>query len=103
MHQDLNHLMEKYEEMTRKIGMSSSIDNLLNNIDLPYNKGMMMVPLLPKFKVSHMELYDWSRGPVEYLGTFKARMTLHGFPKVITYRAFPSILKGISRGWFEAL
>lgn len=103
MHKDLSHLMEKYEGMARKISTSSSIDNLLNNTDFPNNNEIMMVPLLPTFRVSHLELYDGSRDPVEHLETFKVHMTLHIFPREIACRAFPLTLKSVSKGWFRAL
>lgn len=64
MHQDLRHLMDKYEEKAKKIGMSSSVDTLLNDNDLTYNTEIMAVPLPPKFKVPQMELYDRYKDPV---------------------------------------
>lgn len=35
MHNDLCNLMDKYKEMTKRIGTLSSVYHLLNNIDLP--------------------------------------------------------------------
>lgn len=102
MHQDLRNLMDKYE-MAKRIGTSSSIDHLLNNTDLPYNAEIMMVPFQPKFKVLKIELYDGSENPIEHLETFKAHMTLHGFPGEIVCQTFPLTLKGVAKGWFGAL
>lgn len=50
-----------------------------------------------------MEMYDRTRHPLEYLETFKAHITLHGFPKEITCRAFPLTLRGLARVWFRSL
>lgn len=44
MHQDLCNIKEKYEEMSKKKGTSSSVHHLLNSIDLPYITEIMMVP-----------------------------------------------------------
>ncbi|XP_042972962.1 uncharacterized protein LOC122304763 [Carya illinoinensis] len=63
----------------------------------------MAVPLLPKFKVLSINLYDGSKDHVEHLETFKAHMTLHEFLAEIAFRAFPLTLRGTTLGWFEAL
>lgn len=70
IHYSLRHLMDKYEKMATKMGTSSSIENLLNNTDLPYSIKKMMVPLLSKFKVPQMKLYDGSKDSVKHLETF---------------------------------
>lgn len=103
MHQELHSLMKKYEEMAKKMGASLSVDQLLTSTDLPYNAEVMAAPLPPKFKVTQMEMYDGSKDPLEHLETFKAYMTLHGFPREVAYKAFPLKLKGEARGWFGAL
>lgn len=55
IHQDLHHLMDIYEKMAIKIYASSSIDSLLNRIDLSYNAKIITVSMLTKFK-THMNL-----------------------------------------------
>lgn len=103
MHHDLQSLMEKYEEMAKKIGTSSSINLLLSSTNLPFSAEIIVVPLLSKFKVPSIDLYDGAKDPVEHLETFKAHMTLHGFPGKISCRAFPLTLKGMVRSWFGTL
>lgn len=103
MHQALHHLMEKYEEMSRKIGTSFSVDTILNNTNLPYSREIMVVPLPLKLKVLKMELYDESKDPVKHLETFKVHMNLHGSFEEIACKAFSLNLKGIARGWFGPL
>lgn len=83
--------------MARKIGASSSVNNLLNNTDLAYSIEIMMVLLSQKFKVPQIELYDRSKNLVEYLNTFKAHMSLHNFSEEIACQAFPLTLKGVVR------
>lgn len=48
-------------------------------------------------------MYNGSKDPMEHLETYKAHMTLHGFFGKIACMAFPLTLKGMTRGWFEAL
>ncbi|XP_041019355.1 uncharacterized protein LOC121261165 [Juglans microcarpa x Juglans regia] len=95
--------MDKYEEMTKKIGTSSLVDQLLSNTNMPFSAEIMAMPLPPKFKVLLVDLYDGSKDPVEHLKTFKSHMTLHRFLGEIACRAFPLTLKGLARGWFETL
>lgn len=60
---ELHNLIDKYEEMARKMGASSSMDQLLTSTDLPYNAKVMAMPLPPKFRVAQMDMFDRSRDP----------------------------------------
>ncbi|KAF5455257.1 hypothetical protein F2P56_024855 [Juglans regia] len=75
----------------------------LVSTDLPYNMGVMAVPLPTKFKIPQIEVYDETEDSLEYLETFKTHMTLHSFPGEIACRVFPLTLKGPARAWFESL
>lgn len=59
--------MDKYEEMARRIGSSSPVDKLLTSTNLSYSTEIMVMPLLPKFKVPQVKIYDWSKDPIEHL------------------------------------
>lgn len=72
MHLELQELGDKYAEIIIWVGAPPTVDQLLVSTDLPYSIGVMVVPLLPKFKLPQMEL--------EHLNTFKAHLTLHSFP-----------------------
>ncbi|XP_040988994.1 uncharacterized protein LOC121236616 [Juglans microcarpa x Juglans regia] len=48
-------------------------------------------------------MYNEARDPLEHLETFRAHMTLHGFPGEVACIAFPLILKGLARVWFKSL
>lgn len=98
MHHDLRKLMDKYEEMTKKIGTSFTVDQLLSSTNLPFCVEIMAIPLPPKFKVPSIDIYDESKDSMEYLKTLKAHITLHRFPGEITCMVFPLTLKGITRG-----
>lgn len=51
LHDELRSLIDKNKEMAKKMGESTSMDQLLNRTDLLYNEEVMAVSLLPKFKV----------------------------------------------------
>ncbi|XP_035545937.1 uncharacterized protein LOC118348424 [Juglans regia] len=103
LHHNVCSLIGKYEELAKKIGTSSSVDQLLFSTNLPFSAKIMTMPLTGKFKVPSMDLYDGSKDPVEHFETFKAHMTLHRFSEEIMCRAFLLTLKGSARGWFGAL
>lgn len=74
--------MDKYEEMAKKIGTSSLVEQLQTSTNLPYSAKIMAVPLPPKFKVPTIDMYDGSEDLMEHLETFKSHMTLHEFPRI---------------------
>ncbi|XP_040996195.1 uncharacterized protein LOC121242392 [Juglans microcarpa x Juglans regia] len=103
LHHDVCSLMDKYEEMAKKIGTSSSVHQLLSNTNLSFSAEIMAMPLPPKFKISLVDLYDGSKDPVEYLETFKTHMTFHRSQGEVACDAFALTLKGSTRGWFGTL
>lgn len=103
MHLKLHELRDKYAKMIRWIGTMSTVDQLLTSTDLPYNIEVMAVPLPLRFKVSQIDVYDGSRHPLEQLETFEAHMTLHGFLREVTCRAFPLTLMGMTKAWFRSM
>lgn len=103
LHDELRNLVDKYEEMAKKMGGSSLVEQLFNCTDQPYSAEVMAIPLPSKLKVLQIEMYDGSRDPVDHLKNFKVHMTLHGFPGKIACRAFRLTLKGMALGWFGAL
>lgn len=85
IHLELWELGDKYMDMAKQMGMPSTMDQLLISTDLLYRAGVMVIPLPPMFKVSHMEVYDRSKDPLEQLKTFKVHMTLNSFLGKIAY------------------
>lgn len=78
-----NNLVNKNEEMAKKMWGSSSLEQLLNCMDLHYSAEVMVEPLLPKFKILQIEMYDRSQDPVDHLENFKVHMTFHDFSREI--------------------
>ncbi|KAF5481765.1 hypothetical protein F2P56_002393 [Juglans regia] len=99
----LRNLKGKYEEIARKLGTLSTMDQLHTSTGLPYMEEVMAVPIPPKFKVLAIEIYDGERDPLKHLETFRAHMTLHGFPGEVACRAFPLTFKGPACVWFISL
>lgn len=58
MKDELHNLWGKYEEIAKKVGTSSSVDQLLACIGLTYIEEVMVVPLSLKFRILTMKLYD---------------------------------------------
>lgn len=70
---------------------------------MPYSAEIMAMSLLPKFKVSQIEMYDESKNPIDHLEIFNECITFHSFPTEIACKAFALILRGMARGWFRNL
>lgn len=65
--------------MEKLIEGLSTTNQLLHWIDLPYNDELIMVPLLSKYKVPHVELYDGPQDPVDHLTNFKAHTIFYNY------------------------
>lgn len=100
MHDELRSLVDKYELMAKRMGSSSSVEQFLTRTDHPYSEEVMAIPLLAKFKVPQIDLYDRSKNPIDHLKNFKAHMTFHGFPGEVACR-LPIYTKGNSAGMVQ--
>lgn len=90
-------------EMTKKVGASSLVDQIITSTNLLYSAEVMAMPLPPKFRIPQIDLYDGSWDLLEYLNNFNAHMTLHRFLGKIACRTFPLTLKGATLTWFVSL
>lgn len=52
------------------------VDQLINETYLPYSARVMNIPFPSHFKVSHIDMYDGSAEPMEYLENLKVHTTL---------------------------
>lgn len=59
------------------------VDDLLLNTNLPFTKRVMRFPLLEKFKVPHIKMYNGSDDPAEHLVTYQTHHVLHRTPDEI--------------------
>ena len=77
--------------------VSSDLDNLVHQIDSPFNTFINSFPLPPKFRISQVENYDGNKDPLDHLESFKTLMHFQGIPNEIMCKAFPTTLKGPTR------
>ena len=83
--------------------VSSDLNELVHQTDLPFTTPVTSFPFPPKFRMPQVETYDWSKDPLDYLELFKALMHLQGIADEIMCWAFPTTLKGPARIWFSRL
>ena len=83
--------------------MSSDLDDLINHIDSPFTTTVNSFPLPHKFRMLQIDSYDGVKDPLDHLKTFKTLMHLQGVADEIMCKAFPTMLKGAARIWFNRL
>ena len=83
--------------------VSSDLDDLVNQTDLPFTTSVNSFPLPPKVQMLQVENYDGNKDPLDHLESFKTLMHLQGIPDEIMCRAFLTTLKGLARIWFNRL
>jgi len=91
------------EEMKDSMRRANHVDDLVHRTDFPFIASITSHPLPSKFKMSTLDSYDGMRDPCDHIATFKTIMHLQGVPDEIMCRAFPTMLKGLSRVWFGKL
>ena len=83
--------------------VSSDLDGLVYQTDSPFTAFVTSFPLPPKFCTPQVEAYNKSKDPIDHLESFKTLMHLQGMADEIMCRAFPTMLKGLTRVWFSKL
>ena len=58
--------------------MSSDLDELVHQKNLPFTAPITSFPLLSKFCIPQVEAYDGSKDPLNHLESFKTLMHLQG-------------------------
>lgn len=69
----------------------------------PFVEETIQEKLLSSFRASHIEEYDGSADPEEYLCKFENSIILHQYSDVIKCRVFVTTLVGSVQKWFQAL
>ena len=87
---------EMRENMRRNL-----VKDLVHWIDYTFTASFNGHPLLLKFKMPSLDSYDGMRDLLDHIATFKTTMHLQGVLDEIMCRAFPTILKGPARVWFN--
>ena len=81
----------------------SDLDDLIHWTDSPFTMSVNSFPLLLKFHMLQIESYDGAKDPLDHLESFKTLMHLQGVADEIMCKAFPTMLKGPVRIWFNRL
>ena len=83
--------------------VSNNLDNLVNRTDSPFIASVNSFLLPHKFCMPQIDSYDGVKDPLDHLETFKTLTHLQGVANEIMCRAFPTMLKGAARIWFNRL
>ena len=82
--------------------MKGWVSNDLDD-DSPFIAPVTSFPLPVKFRMLQIEAYNESKDPLDRLESFKTLMHLQGVANETMCRAFPTMLKGLTRVWFSRL
>ena len=83
--------------------MSSNFDELVHRKNSPFTASVTSIVFPSKFCMPQVEAYDESKDPLDHLESFKTLMHLQGMTDKIMCQAFPTMLKGPVRVWFNKL
>ena len=79
------------------------MDALVQQTESLFIVGVLHFPLLAKFRMPQIEMFDGTKDPIDHLNTYKNQMQLHGYQDPIQCRAFAITLKGPTLAWFNRL
>ena len=79
------------------------MDTLVQQTESPFTAEVLHFPLLAKFRMSQIEVFDGAKYLVDHLNTYKNQMELHGYQDLVQRRAFAITLKGPTLAWFNML
>ena len=80
-----------------------SMDALVQQTESPFTSGVLHFPLLEKFRMPQIEMFNGTKDPIDHLNTYKNQMELHGYQDPILCRAFAITLKCPTLACFNRL
>ena len=80
-----------------------SVDRMVRATDSTFTSVVLECPVLLKFRLPQLELFDGLRDPQDHLNTFKTTLGLQQPPDEILCCSFPNTLKGAVKEWFTKL
>ena len=80
-----------------------SVNRMVRATDSTFTSVVLECPVLSKFRLPQLELFDGLRDPQDHLNTFKTTLGLQQPPDKILCRSFPTTLKGAAWEWFTKL
>ena len=75
----------------------------MQQTESPFTSEVLYFPLLAKFRMPQIEVFDGTKDPVDHLNTYKNQMELHGYQDLVRCKAFAITLKGPALAWFNRL
>ena len=96
--EELSHMKEVIKGLA-----SDSMDTLVQQTESPFTAEVLHFPLLTKFRMPQIEVFDGTKDLVDHLNTYKNQMELHGYQDPVRCRAFAITLKGPTLAWFNRL
>ena len=73
--------------------MTKNLDEMVKRTDSPFKIKVLECPLLPKFRIPQLELYDSLKDPLDHITTFKMTLNLQTLD-IILCQSFLMTLKG---------
>ena len=80
-----------------------TMDTLVQQTESPFTAEVLRYPLLAKFRMPQVEIFDGVKDPVDHLNTYKNQMELHRYQDHVRCRAFATTLKGPVLAWFNRI
>ena len=80
-----------------------SMDTLVQQTESPFTAEVLHFPLLEKFRMPQIEVFDGRKDPVDHLNTYKNQMELHRYQDPVRCRTFAITLKGPTLALFNRL
>ena len=98
-------MMERMDFMMNALKgrVLNDLDELVHRTNSPFIALITSFPLPVKFCMLQIKAYDGSKDPLDHLESFKTLMHLLGVADRIMCQAFPTLLKGPTRVWFNRL
>ena len=66
------------DEMRENMRRTNPVEDLVHKTDSPFTALINGYPFPPKFKMSSLDSYDWTRDLFDHIATFKTTMHLQG-------------------------
>ena len=92
MRKEMDELRNVIKEKTDR-----SLDRMVRATDSPFTTAVLECPVLLKFRLPQLELFDRLKDPQDHLNTFKTTLGLQQPPDEILCHSFPTTLKGAVR------
>ena len=73
-----------------------SMDAMVQQTESLFTAGVLHFPLITKFRMPQIEMFDGMKDPIDQLNTYKNQMELHGYQDPIRCRAFAITLQGLA-------